>query len=293
MSKMYFERPDNMAQALSALTSSKAKALAGGTNIMVDIKKGRETGSHFVSLDALDELKKIEDKADGIHVGSLVTFTMLEEAMAGYPKAYKALLQAGASVGGPQIRNRGTIGGNILCASPSSDSMPALLVLDASLELIRLESQGNVQKRYIPLEGFVTGVRKTGLLDNELLTQIVLPIKKGNSCFYKAGTRNAMAISVVNGALYVEVSDKGIIERAAAAFGSVAPVVVRTPKVEAQLKGMAAHDVFRDDFMDELKNILAEEITPISDLRGTDAYRQMVAGNILEENLKTLLEGWR
>lgn len=162
MSKMYFERPDNMAQALSALTSSKAKALAGGTNIMVDIKKGRETGSHFVSLDDLDELKKIEDKADGIHVGSLVTFTMLEEAMAGYPKAYKALLQAGASVGGPQIRNRGTIGGNILCASPSSDSMPALLVLDASLELIRLESQGNVQKRYIPLEGFVTGVRKTG-----------------------------------------------------------------------------------------------------------------------------------
>lgn len=96
---MYFERPDNMAQALSALTSSKAKALAGGTNIMVDIKKGRETGSHFVSLDALDELKKIEDKADGIHVGSLVTFTMLEEAMARVPKAYKALLQAGASVG--------------------------------------------------------------------------------------------------------------------------------------------------------------------------------------------------
>lgn len=307
---MHIERPETMAEALIALERVGAKALAGGTNVMVDIKKGREQAEYLVSLDALDALKKIERKVDGIHIGSLVTFTMLEEFLETVvekdaKEVLKALKEAVSTVGGPQIRNRGTVGGNILCASPSSDSVPALLVLDASLKLI--SRAGGV--RIVPLEGFVTGVRQTEIKDGELLLEIIVPIKKGKSCFYKAGTRNAMAISVVDEALYLYVEsvketaakassngDGGkrvscVIKEAAIALGSVAPTVVRAPKTEALLLGKTTEDIFDSDYMNLIRETLAEEISPITDLRGEKDYRQIIAQNILEENLKTLLGG--
>ncbi len=296
---MRIDRPETLTEVLELLSTDGAKALAGGTNVMVDIKKGREQAEYFVSLDALEELKQIEKKTDGLHIGSLVTFTELEAYLTlRAPAGCAALREAAASVGGPQIRNRGTVGGNILCASPSSDSVPALMVLDAELHLIRRDGAGRKERRVL-LADFILGVRKTDLQPGEVLTEIVIPAKRGVSCFYKAGTRKAMAISVVNQAMYLELGEDGAIEKAAVASGSVAPMVVRAPKTEAFLVGKNRDALFgagkdgaeERNVMETARRLLAEEIAPISDLRAEKEYRLLVACNILEENLKTLLGG--
>lgn len=290
---MRVDRPETLKQALEALAAEGAKALAGGTNVMVDIKKGREEAEYLVSLDALKELKKIDVKPDGIHIGSLVTFTEIEEYLTSHGseelRSLNALKEAAALVGGPQIRNRGTVGGNILCASPSSDSVPALMVLDAVLKLVKADGA----ERCVSLAGFITGVRKTDLQPGELLTEIIVPWKRGISCFYKAGARKAMAISVVNQAMYLELGENGVIEKAAVASGSVAPVVVRAPKTEAFLVGKTKERLFggTNAEIETARQMLSEEIAPISDLRAEKEYRLLVACNILEENLKTLLGG--
>jgi len=303
---MRIDRPETLTEALELMSADGAKALAGGTNVMVDIKKGREQGEYFVSLDALEELKQIEEKPDGLHIGSLVTFAKLETYLTLHePAGCAALREAAASVGGPQIRNRGTVGGNILCGSPSSDTVPALMVLDAELKLIRRDGAGRKERRVL-LADFILGVRKTDLQPGEVLTEILVPVKRGISCFYKAGTRKAMAISVVNQAMYLELGEDGVIEKAAVASGSVAPVVVRAPKTEAFLVGKTRDMLFgastekdgaekdspaENGAMETARLLLAKEIAPISDLRAEKEYRLLVACNILEENLKTLLGG--
>ena len=283
---MQIVRPETISEALELLALPETKAIAGGTNVMVDIKKGREQAKRLVSLDLLSELKCLEIRDGALHIGALVTFTELENFLKNctdkYP-AWQGLLEAAALVGGPQIRNRGTVGGNILCASPSSDSVPALLVLDA--ELVLRDKEGT---RKLPLEGFCTGVRRTQLKQGELLTEIIVPAKPGVSCFYKAGARKAMAISVANQAMYLEMKD-GVVEAAAIACGSVAPVVVRTPKTEELFIGKTKKELLESTAMELLRDSLQKEISPITDLRAEKEYREMVSCNILEENTNRLL----
>lgn len=291
---VHIERPVGLKAVLEALAQPDTGALAGGTNVMVDIKKKREKRRRFVSIDTLDELKKIEEKEDGIHIGSLAVFSEIEDHFKDRSPAYACLCQAVSHVGGPQIRNRGTIGGNILCASPSSDTVPALLVLDASLKLLQWnEKDQSVKERIVALEGFVTGVRCTALAPGELLTEIILPKKKGISCFYKAGPRKAMAISVVNGALYLERGEDGRIQHAGVAMGAVSPAVTRAHDTEKRIEGQTTEAILQPDVMEGLRESLSREITPISDIRAGKDYRYLTAENILEENLKFLLGGAR
>lgn len=286
---MQIVRPETISEALELLALPETKAIAGGTNVMVDIKKGREHAKCLVSLDLLSELKYLEINEGALHIGALVTFTELEKFLNNcvdeYP-AWKGLLEAAALVGGPQIRNRGTVGGNILCASPSSDSVPALLVLDA--ELVLCDKEGT---RTMPLEGFCTGVRRTQLKAGELLTKIIVPAKQGLSCFYKAGARKAMAISIANQAMYLEMKD-GVAEAAAIACGSVAPVVVRVPKTEAMFKAKTKAELLDSATMELLRDSLQKEISPITDLRAEKEYRELVSCNILEENTTRLLANY-
>lgn len=284
---MRVERPENISEALELLAIPGAKALAGGTNVMVDIKKGRENAKCLVSLDMLSELKTLEIKENALHIGALVTFTELENFLKSCVDVYTAwngLLEAAALVGGPQIRNRGTVGGNILCASPSSDSVPALMVLDA--ELVICDKK---ETKVLPLEGFCTGVRATLLKQGELLTKIIVPNKSGVSCFYKAGARKAMAISIANQAMYLEVKND-VVVCSAIACGSVAPVVVRAPKTEKMMKSKTKSELMEPAILDSICSSLTKEISPITDLRGEKEYRNMVSCNILEENIRRLLE---
>lgn len=282
---MKIVRPLTLQGVLEALAMPGAQILAGGTNVMVDMKKGRLETDLLVSSDSLVQLQEIRREKDSIMAGSLATFDAVESCPLFAVPAYDGLTQAAAAVGGPQIRNRGTLGGNILCASPASDTVAAMLVLDAKLHLTDLQGQ-----YCLPLDGFITGVRSTAKKPGQLLTAIEFPERTGRSCFYKVGNRKAMAISVVSEALYVECSD-GIVSHVRIALGSVGSVVLRAVETEQLLEGKTRQEIFAPEFMSKVRASVQNEISPISDLRAEKSYRQMVAANILEANLKHLLGG--
>lgn len=281
---MVIVKPKTFDEALVMLSAENSMALAGGTNIMVDIKKERFGGQRLVALDALDTLKGISKRDDGLSIGSRTTFDEIERSgLSKWCPAFSALVEAAESVGGPQIRNRGTIGGNILCASPASDTVPALLVLDAALKLHSVNGE-----RTVPLEGFITGVRQTKLLPGELLQAIILPKSTGKSCFYKVGSRNAMAISIAGAAVYTE-TENDRVRCIRIAYESVAPTAVRAYHTEDFLRGKTVEEVLSEPCMAAAKKILERDISPISDLRASKEYRRLVSENILQENLKRLL----
>jgi CO/xanthine dehydrogenase FAD-binding subunit len=171
------------------------------------------------------------------------------------------LVEASRQVGGPQIQNRGTIGGNVANASPAGDSLPVLAAVDAVVVLRSADSE-----RRIPITKFYTGYRATLMRPDELIVAIEIPAVEGRQWFRKVGTRAAQAISKVVVA--------GVRSRAPRlAFGSVAPTVVRVPKTERSLADGAT--------IDEAARILSREITPIDDLRSTAEYRTRVATNLL------------
>lgn len=281
---MIIAKPKTLDEALSMLAEKNSAALAGGTNVMVDIKKERFHEEKLVVLDELNELKGISGQEDIIRIGSRVTFDEIEmsDLLKENPAA-DALTAAAASVGGPQIRNRGTIGGNVLCASPASDTVPALLVLDGTLRLRILSGE-----RTVPLEGFITGVRKTKLLPGELLMDLTIKKGCGKSYFYKVGSRNAMAISIASAAVYLEIESKKL-SCIRIACGSVAPTAVRAHHTEDFLKGKSVEEVLSEPCMAEARQILEQDISPISDLRASREYRMLVSKNILQASLKQLL----
>jgi CO/xanthine dehydrogenase FAD-binding subunit len=261
--------PASLDEALALLSTGNRVPLAGATDYMVIRKKGKTDERDMVSLDRLEELKVIRLRPEGLHIGSMVTFSRLErEAL-----APDCLRQAAALVGGPQIRNRGTLGGNILTASPAADSVPALAVLDARLILL-----GQNGRREAPLESFIPA-------PGELLVDILLPPRPGRTIFYKLGKRNALSISMVNMALRVDM-EQDRFGSIAIALGSVAPHVVRARKAEEFLRGKARVP----DILKTAAAIMAEEISPISDIRASTGYRRAAALSVFI-SLVTVLSG--
>jgi len=269
-------------EALTCLQKEFVMVIAGGTNFLVDKKKGKYENQNLVSIDGIDALKKVERKENGMYsIGSLVNFSRLETDWA-KNQAYQGIKAAASMVGGPQIRNRGTIGGNLISASPAADMVPALLVLDASVKL-----KSKVWERIIPLEGFMTAPGKTLIEADELMTEILLPYRKGKSTFYKVGKRNALAISVINQAVYLEI-EKGAIKKVSIATGAVAPTAVRAHETEAYLRGKKPESHEWVNVLNKAASILMEEISPIDDIRATKEYRKTLARNLLVENLSCL-----
>jgi CO/xanthine dehydrogenase FAD-binding subunit len=263
--------PSSLDEALVLLAEKKRRPLAGATDYMVARSRGKAGTEDLVSLDLLEELKKIEVLKEGVSIGSMVTFSRLEHEEA----APSCLREAASLVGGPQIRNRGTIGGNIAGASPAADSVPALAVMDASLFL-----KSKAGAREVPLESFIPGPGRTALESGELLTGILLPPRPGLSAFFKLGKRNALSISVINMAvrLFLETSGpaRGRIADIAIAAGSAAPRVVRARDAEKFLRGS-----FPDAaVLGQAACIMAGELSPISDIRAGAQYRLEAAKSV-------------
>lgn len=268
-------------EALTCLQKESVMVIAGGTNLLVDRKKGKYVNQNLVSIDGIDALKRVEIKEDVIYIGSLVNFSSLETDWT-MNQAYYAIKLAASLVGGPQIRNRGTIGGNIISASPAADMIPVLLVLDAGIKL-----RSKTRERIIPLKQLITGPGKTIIEADELLTEIVLPYKDGESTFCKVGKRNALAISVINQSVYLKM-EEGIIKNIAIAVGSAAPTAVRAYETEDYLRGGMPGSHEWMNILENAASILTEEISPIDDIRATKEYRKTLAGNLLMENLEYL-----
>jgi len=237
--------------------------MAGCTDLYVSLNFGTLTATRFLNLWGLDELRSIA-LADGLlSIGALCTYTDIIRSRA-VGARLPMLAAAAREIGGPQIQNRGTLGGNVANASPAGDTLPVLAAADAVI--VAASSAG---ARRIPFVEFYTGYRQTLLAANELIVAVEIPRVRGRQWFRKVGTRAAQAISKV---VMAAIDDSGG-DPPRIAVGSVGPTVLRLPSTEAALAAGAK--------VDEAQRILLDEIAPIDDVRSTAEYRRRVVVNLL------------
>src|SRR6267378_2577069 len=268
--------PTSLDEALDilALDNSQWKPFAGGTDLMVLLEAGKLPHKNYVNIWNLKELRGIEVTADCVTLGALTTYTEVQN----HPvmrEEFPMLCQAAKETGGIAIQNRGTLGGNIVNASPAADSPPALLAYDAELELISKQGE-----RRIPYYKFHSGYKQVDLRPGELLRAIHLPrtTKRLTHYYRKVGTRKAQAISKTCFAGVGRLVDDRIAE-IRIALGSVAPIPIRCTQTEGALLNRAIDS----DTLTAAKATLAAEISPIDDLRSTRDYRLRVSLNLLED----------
>jgi CO/xanthine dehydrogenase FAD-binding subunit len=254
------KRATSLGEALRIRREEGRTPLAGATDLYVELNFGTLKPRRFLDLWALDELRQIRLDDNTLVLGALVTWTALMRS-ATVAERLPMLIEAAGLVGGIQIQNRGTLGGNIANGSPAGDSLPVLAAVDAVLVLRSLDTE-----RRSPITEFYSGYRTTVLRPDELITAVEFPAVEGSQFFRKVGTRAALAISKI-----VIAAIRGPQPRIA--FGSVAPTVVRAPETERALAA-GAH-------IEDAVRILQTEIAPIDDLRSTAVYRRQVAGNLL------------
>jgi CO/xanthine dehydrogenase FAD-binding subunit len=234
--------------------------LAGATDLYVALNYGTLDSTRFLDLWALDRLRRITLRGDTLSIGALATYTSLIRSRL-IRRRLPMVVSAAREIGGLQIQNRGTLGGNVANGSPAGDTLPVLAVAEAVVVLRSLDGE-----RRVPFNQFYTGYRNSVRRPDELIVALEVPPVAGRQWFRKVGTRAAQAISKV-----VMAAVGG--PRPRIALGSVAPTVVRLPRVEQALAGGAEPD--------DAVRALDEDISPIDDLRSTAAYRRDVAANLL------------
>jgi len=272
----------DLGQALEVLANEPGvwKPFAGGTDLMVLFEAGKLAHKSFLNIWNLRELRGIEVTPEHVTLGALTTYTDVQRNEI-LQTEFPMLCRAASETGGLAIQNRGTLGGNIINASPAADSPPALLVYDAQLEL--LSARGS---RWVTYQGFHTGYKELIMRPDELLGRIRLPRTTANHLrqyYRKVGTRKAQAISKICIACAARV-ESGRVEDIRIALGSVAPTVIRAVKTEELLK----EQTLDAQLIGAAREALSKEIAPIDDIRSTAHYRLRVAANLLEDFLLQL-----
>jgi len=286
---MNVHTPTSLAQACELLAAnSEAELLAGGTDFMVEVNYRHRSPSAVVALCRVPETKgwRVESNADGsetIWLGATLTFT--EMGNPDLARLLPALAQAARTVGSPQIRNAGTLGGNLGTASPAGDSLPVLTALDAKVVLHSAEAS-----REIALNDFIVGPKQTTLQAGEVIVAVRLPKVAAHSEFLKVGTRNAMVISVAGLALFARTD----ISRVCVGLGSVAAVPLRASEAEAWISPRLDWETMTPPTQDELDTfaeLVAEAASPIDDHRSTADYRRHAVGVMAKRALQRAFAG--
>ena len=260
LSSLELRRAHSLDDALAIMRSEHRVPIAGATDVYVGLNFGTVRAKRFLDIWPLDELRTISVVDDRLVLGALVTYT----AMIASPEVrmrLPMLIEAARQVGGPQIQNRGTVGGNIANGSPAGDSLPVLAATDAVVVLRSVDGE-----RRVPFTAFYTGYRATVMRADELIVAVEIPRVVGTQWFRKVGTRAAQAISKVVVAAVRAPSPR-------IAVGSVAPTVIRLAGTERALASGA--DV------DTAMAALRKEVRPIDDLRSTAEYRKRVTENLV------------
>lgn len=267
-----FYQPKTVEEALQLKASlgQRGRFLAGGTDLVVMMKKGRLSLDEIVDLSRLTALSQTRDEGDTLFVGALCPHRALED----WP--ISVLSDAARQVGGPQIRNRGTVGGNVGTASPAGDVAVALLALDATVELLSMRGT-----RTLSLRDFFLGVGKTAIEPDELIVGFRFRRPRA-SAFYKNGKRNSVAISVVCAGATLDADGHPTL-----AMGSVAPTPLRLLKTEAFLRerGLSEETIL------EAGRLATEEVRPITDHRASADYRRAIAGVAVTRLLTQISHG--
>jgi xanthine dehydrogenase iron-sulfur cluster and FAD-binding subunit A len=276
-----YYRPRNLEEALEILAQrpGEVRPVAGGTDVLVRAMDGRQDRARLFDLTGVPDVKGIEERGDHLWIGAgsthteLIQSSLVQRHVPGLPAACQV-------IGGPQIRNRGTLGGNVANASPAADTVPPLYAADAVLEMVSVSS-----RREIPVADFFLGPGRSVLSPDELILGVRVPIRRGvRAAFLRLGQRQAQAISKVSVAVAMTFKD-GRPDWVRVALGAVAPTVVRAPRTEAALM-TGGYEGLR-----QAKTAVKEEIAPIDDLRSTKEYRREMAAVLLERAVRQVAEG--
>jgi CO/xanthine dehydrogenase FAD-binding subunit len=257
-------QPASVSEALRMLRDEGPLVpLAGCTDVYVGLNFGAlpETQTRYINIWGLEALRRISMRENMLSLGALATYTDVIRSPL-VRRRLPILAAASREIGGPQIQNRGTIGGNIANGSPAGDTLPVLAVAEA---IVVLKSSSGVRR--VPFNTFYTGYRATVRRPDELIVAVEIPPQRGRQWFRKVGTRAAQAISKV-----VMAAVRAPTPRIA--LGSVAPTVIRLPRTEEALASGAS--------IAQARRVLEAEIAPIDDVRSTAAYRRAVAANLLQ-----------
>ena len=273
--------PGTLAEALAILAAEPGvwTPLAGGTDLMVLFNAGKLQGRRFLDLSRLYGLRGIQDEPARLTLGALTTYTEMLEQRAVH-QFFPNLAASARATGALAIQNRGTLGGNIVNASPAADTPPSLLAYGAELELVSVRGS-----RWVSYAAFHQGYKKMDLAPDELVARVRLPKPQGLTFhFYrKVGTRQAQAISKVCLAAYARIED-GAVAEFRLGLGSVAPIPARAPRAEAAVTGarLGALPIAA------ARQAILEDISPIDDIRATAHYRNVVTANVLGQMLGDL-----
>ena len=263
--------PRSLEEALElAAAHPEVVPIAGGTDVMVELNMDLGRPETLMDVSRLPELGEWRRDDGHLFLGSGVTYTRIMHEL----PEHVALVQASRSVGSPQIRNRGTVGGNLGTASPAGDALPVLAAWDA--EVVLAKAGGSA--RSVPWRAFLTGVKETAREPGELIIGARWPVPRGPGSFSKIGTRNAMVIAVANLCLQIDEPSRSV----RVALGSVAPTVVRAGDAETFAAQAFERDGLWDDpdaplasdTIERFGELVAEAASPIDDFRGTSAYRR-------------------
>ena len=275
--------PQKIEEALEILSQygKEIKVLAGGTDLLVQYCDRLYEINGWLDLKNIKELKDIRINKNQMEIGTMVTHTQLEKSE-DIKKYFPVLSQAAADIGSPQIRNRGTIGGNIVNASPAGDLLSPLMAYDAQFKLLSLQKEA-----LISAEEFFIGPKKTLLEPAQLLIQIILPLpsERTYGSWIKIGKRKALIIATITLALVVEMAeDNKTVKDVRTCLGSVAPTPIEIKKIREKMIGKKFNQL---DF-NQLGQIVEDKISPIDDIRGTREYRKDVAKNIMINALEEI-----
>ncbi|MHC5037953.1 MAG: FAD binding domain-containing protein [Planctomycetota bacterium] len=282
MSDFVYTRAETVKEALALLRKGRGKfrPLAGGTDLMVQWKSGKHDVTGVVDIKGVEGFTGVQQGRGGILIGPCTTLAQI--AASALLKRRLPLLPAVAlQMGSPQVRNRGTIGGNLANAAPSADMAPPLIALDAKVQIL-----GPKGRKTVPLAGFFKGPGETLLGKNTLLGKIVIPIpKRGTKVAYVPLTlREAMDISIVSAAAAVRRERKKVVH-ARIVLGAVAPIPLRARKAEAALRGTDGGP----EAIARAAEAAAKEAKPITDQRGSRAYRRDMVVTTVERALTEVL----
>lgn len=279
--------PQTLEEALDLKSDCpEAVPIAGGTDLMVELNFDRRRPEAIIDLTPLAELAECRREDGTVFLGAGVTYaTIMRELRESVP-----LVQASRTVGSPQIRNRGTVGGNLGTASPAGDALPVLAAYDAEIDLVRAGGT----TRTLPWDEFLLGPKKTALEPQELILGARWRIPHGPGSFSKIGPRNAMVISIAGLCLQVDEASRSI----RIALGSVGPTIIRASEAEAFLgESMQAAGAWdepavrlSDQVVDGFAERVMEAVRAIDDVRGIAAYRRHACGVLARRALSWALE---
>jgi CO/xanthine dehydrogenase FAD-binding subunit len=283
MQEFEFYSPRTLEEVCQALADPGAHLIAGGTDVIPQMRDGRFRARRLIDLTRQPDLRSIEEHNGRVHIGALTTYAQMMASSLLQSEA-PALVQASSVVGSVQTRHRGTLGGNIGNASPAGDTLPPLLILNAQVSLVSVDGEHTLS-----LTDLLRGPGRTAITTHQVIHHVSLERLPDNArmIFLRLGNRRGMAVSVASAAVVLQLDCAGVVREARIALGAVAPTAIRCPDAERVLKGQP----LTDSLVEEAAQIAAQECSPIDDVRGTANYRLRAVVHLVRRGLQATAKG--